>query len=177
MRTIHSPRTRRGAFAVSCALLAVLAAASCPSPTPEQAPAPAARDPEADLDDVIAAHKMLIGAYERGDTETFVGLLEPTSRLVIFHPFLQNRFDGIDAAREGAPAMFQRLEGARWTDVHPALAIEGDVAWLTGQVLVEAPGRDRPFVGRGTEIWVRRDTGWRLVHGHWSTNPEIFASH
>jgi ketosteroid isomerase-like protein len=71
--------------------------------------------------------------------------------------------------------MFERLGNASWTEVHPALFVEGDVAWLTSHVLVESPEVERKFVGRGTEIWIRRDGQWRLVHGHWSEHPAIYA--
>jgi ketosteroid isomerase-like protein len=152
-------------LAAISALLIVLAGCS-PAPAPE--PAAPLRDPGQDLADVVAAHRMLVQAYRAGDTDTFVGLLDPSPQLLVFHPFLQNRFDGIEKVRSAAPAMFARLGQSQWTDVHPSAVVEGDVAWLTGQVLIEPAGRDRPFVGRGTEIWVRRETSTRRSSLHTS---------
>jgi ketosteroid isomerase-like protein len=162
--------------AVILAFAAAVAACSPPPPAPPPAPAQPARDPQQDAGEVIAAHRKLIEAYQQGDAETFVGMLEPSPRLLVFHPLLENRFDGIEEARSAAAAMFAKLGSSQWTDAHPSAMVEGDVAWLTSEVLVEPSGRKQPFVGRGTEIWVRGDAGWRLVHAHWSTNPENSAA-
>lgn len=167
-----SPNRR---ISVVWALVALIAAGSCVAPAPVK-PAESRRDVGQDVAAVVAAHKALVRAYESGDGAAFLGLLDPTPQLVVFHPFLQNRFDGIDTAREEIPKMFARLGPSEWTDVHSAVVVEGDAAWLTGQVLVEPANRERPFIGRGTEIWVRRDDGWRLAHGHWSPNPELYGS-
>jgi ketosteroid isomerase-like protein len=68
--------------------------------------------------------------------------------------------------------MFGGYEEMSWTEVHPALQVRGDVAWLTYNVLAESPDLEHPFIGRGTEIWVRHNDEWRLAHGHWSAQPE-----
>jgi ketosteroid isomerase-like protein len=122
--------------------------------------------------DVFAAHEALVAAFEAGDVDAFVGLLEPSPRLLIYHPRLVHRYTGIDQIRASMPKMFARLHGASWTDAHTEVHVNGDVAWLTSHVLLEAPGLAEPFVGRGTEIWVRSRDGWHLAHAHWSPNPE-----
>ena len=38
------------------------------------------------------------------------------------------------------------------------------------------PGQYQLFVGRGTEVWLHYEDGWRLVHGHWSMNGELAGS-
>ena len=83
-----------------------------------------------------------------------------------------NRFDGIEEVREAMGRMFARLGGAEWSDHHLIALVEGDVAWITAQVAVESPSLDPPLIGRGTEIYVRKPDGWKLVHGHWSAAPE-----
>ena len=125
---------------------------------------------------VISAHRNLIRAFQDGDVETALSLLEPTDSLLIFHPFLENRFDGYEETREGLTRMLARVTDTEWTEVHQALDMEGNVAWLTSQILVKAPGLDPPFVGRGTEIWVRRHGQWRLTHGHWSEHARLAGS-
>jgi ketosteroid isomerase-like protein len=125
---------------------------------------------------VIAAHRNLIRAFQEGDVDAAVGLLEHTESLLIFHPYLENRFDGYEEAREGLTRMMQRFPELEWTEVHQALDMEGNVAWLTSQILVKAPGLEPPFVGRGTEIWVRRHGQWRLAHGHWSEHARLAGS-
>ncbi len=122
---------------------------------------------------VVAAHEALIRAYEAGDVDGFVGLLDPSPGLLIYHPRLVHRYTGIDEVVGSLPRMFGRLRGASWVDAHTAVHVDGDVAWLNSHILIEAPGMMEPFVGRGTEIWLRRGGAWRLAHGHWSPNPEF----
>ena len=159
-------------------VLLALATVACQGPTPTVNdtgdPGPARSEPAAE-EAVIEAHEALVRAYETGDTDAFLSLLWPSADLMIFHPLVEDRFDGIEEARSEVGRMFGRLGGASWIEVHPALFVEGDVAWFTSHVLVEAPGVDHKFVGRGTEVWVRRDGIWLLAHGHWSEHPGIYA--
>jgi len=123
---------------------------------------------------VIAAHRALLDAFRRGDVDAAAALMDPTSQLLVFHPYIENRFDGAEQVREGLARMFAHVRGMEWTDVDPTIRIEGDVAWLSSQVLVQSDQLDAPFVGRGTEVWVRRgDNQWRLAHGHWSEHARI----
>lgn len=142
--------------------------------TPSQAPPDGGqpvRDRAADELAVREAHQALIEAYEEGSIDGFTWLLSSSPEVVIFHPRLKARYAGGDQAKRGLLAMFGRMKGVSWTEVHTSLSLVGDVAWVTSDVLIEAPGLGEPFLGRGTEIWVREDVGWRLVHGHWSPTP------
>lgn len=132
-------------------------------------------DAAADRAAVVDAHQALLKAYEEGDVDGYVDLLDPTAELLIFHPSMRGRFDGVEKVRREMGGMFARFQGADWSDHHPIVLVKGDVAWITAQIQIEAPGLDPPFVGRGTEIWVRRQDGWRLAHGHWSSSPEDWS--
>ena len=127
--------------------------------------APAAADVERE---VIAAHKAMIAAMEAGDVAAMTALMDPSPGLLIFHPFGEDRFSGIREIDEGLSRMFQAVGSVTWTEVHPTIALSGDTAWLTAQVIVKSPSLPEPFVGRGTEIWVHGPEGWRLAHAHWS---------
>lgn len=120
---------------------------------------------------LIAAHRSLIEAFEGGDTEGVIRLLDPSPELLIFHPMLRGRFDSIARIKAELPAMFAAFGKATWTEVHPIVVASGDVGWVTSNVLIEAERLDTAFVGRATEIWVHRDGRWRLIHGHWSSLP------
>ena len=132
-------------------------------------------DTTADRQAVVEAHEALLSAYERGDIEAFVAGLDPTAELLIFHPRIRARFDGVDKVREEMGGMFARLAGAAWSDHHAIVQVKGDVAWITAQTLIESPNLDPPFTGRGTEIYVRRPEGWKLTHGHWSALPDDWS--
>jgi ketosteroid isomerase-like protein len=156
-------------------------AASCAAPDSpgDSAAEPAAQpvaavepqDFDADAQAVIEAHKALVAAYQSGDVEAYVGLLAPEP--LIYHPFVEDRFDDTEEIRRNLGRMFGRFSERAWTDVHPGVEVNGDVAWLTAHVLIKSPELESAFVGRGTEIWLRTPAGWRLAHGHWSEHAEL----
>ena len=165
---------------VICALVVTCLSCQAPSePALDRSAEPSEVSMVARSDEgaVISAHRALIRAFQEGDAEAALGLLEPKESLLIFHPYLENRFDGYEEVREGLTRMMRRLSDLEWTEVHQALDIEGNVAWVTYQILVKAPGLETAFVGRGTEIWVRRHGQWRLAHGHWSEHARLAGSH
>jgi ketosteroid isomerase-like protein len=153
-----------------CCLVALLA--GCGSGAQRGSAEPTPDDDGSDMQAVIDAHRRLVRAYESRSVDDFVGLLDPGSELLIFHPRLESRFNGIDEVRQNLGRMFERQGRATWTEAHPTVSVFGDVAWLTTHVAIEAPGMDAPFIGRGTEVWVRASGAWRLTHAHWSSNPK-----
>ena len=122
---------------------------------------------------VIDAHNSLIDAYQAGDTEALISLLDPSNDLLIFHAMTEARFESIAEVRSGLPRMFAKLKGATWAEAHPKLIMRGNVACMTAHVSIEAPSMAQSFIGRGTEIWVKNGGNWQLVHGHWSDNPAL----
>jgi len=176
MRVTETGSLVRLPIVVVCAL--AMTCLSCQAPSePEVSrsaePSEVSMVARSDEGAVIAAHRSLIRAFQDGDVETVVGLLEPKEGLLIFHPFLENRFDGYEETREGLERMMERVTELEWTEVHQAVRMEGNVAWLTSQILVKTPALEPPFVGRGTEVWVRRHGQWRLAHGHWSEHARL----
>jgi len=127
---------------------------------------------EDDRQAVIDAHEALVRAYEGSDVEAFVAGLDPSPEVLIFHPRMQSRFDSVEKIRLEMGRMFARLGETRWTDVHASVRVEGDAAWLTAQIVIESPNVEPAFVGRATEIYLRREGRWRLTHAHWSADPE-----
>ena len=154
------------------ACLGLIATGCVPADRPAGA-AGEVRDPAVDTQEVLDAHGSLVEAFEKGDTNGFVLMLDKSDDLLIYHARLQDRWVGIDEVQKRLPEMFARLGKVTWLDVHLFISVESDVAWLTSQVLIESSGLEAPFTGRGTEIWVRRGGHWRLRHGHWSENPEF----
>lgn len=164
---------------VICTL--VMACLSCQAPGESEAnrsgePSEVSMVARSDEGAVIAAHRDLIRAFQEGDADAVLELLVPNERLLIFHPFLENRFGGYDETRAGLTRMFERVKDVEWTEVHQTLDMEGNVAWFTSQILVKASGIEPPFVGRGTEIWIRHHGDWRLSHAHWSEHARLAGS-
>jgi hypothetical protein len=161
--------TSRHILACTLALAAVvLLGTGCGGP---QTPTASEGKTGSDQAAVVTAHKQLLAALSAADADGFAGLLDPSPDLLIFHPLLADRFDGVEMVRRNLPAMFTKLGKATWTEVHPLVVFRDGVAWITYYVLVEAANLPRPFAGRGTEIWNRTEEGWRLVHAHWSQTP------
>lgn len=154
--------------------LAVFACAGTESPGEEAAQATQPEGP--DEMGLIAAHKGLIEAMETGDVAALTALLDPSPDLMIFHPFIQNRFNGIGEVDQGLSRMFGELGTVSWTEAHGKIGMEGNVAWITSHVLIKSSALPQPFVGRGTEVWVHGPGGWRLKHAHWSENAELVGS-
>lgn len=167
--------------------LACLGAASCAAPQspPDPAVGPGAgasetvdsQGSEGDAQAVMEAHQALVDAYERGDVDAYVNLLSPSPELLIYHPFVEDRFDDIDEIRQKLGRMFGKISERTWTDAHPSVVVNGDVGWVASHVLIKSPDLDSAFVGRGTEIWIRTPAGWRLVHAHWSEHAELAGAH
>jgi len=156
-----------------------LAAFSCAGPDGSGVQEEAVQVADAEGPDemgLIAAHKAFIAAMESGDVAGLTALLDPSPSLIIFHPFLENRFNGIGEVDQGLSRMFVELGSVSWTEAHGKIDMEGNVGWLTAHVLIKSPALPTPFVGRGTEIWVHGPGGWRLKHAHWSENAELVGS-
>jgi ketosteroid isomerase-like protein len=149
------------------AVLALLVACKAPPPT---APSRTEVSPEVQRA-LIDAHTTLIRAYEEGDVDAFVALLDPSPNLLIFHPMSEDRFTSIAEIRKEMPRMFAKVGRVTWTDAHPIVIQRGDIAWITSNFLLDSPELPYHFVGRGTEIWVHDGTSWRLIHAHWSEQP------
>ena len=114
-----APRRRSVPLLLALALGLVLAACGGYDSAPDEATgaAAAAEGAQGGLDEMglIAAHKSLIRAMEEGNITDLTALMDPTSDLIVFHPFVENRFDGITEVDEGLGRMFEQLGGVSWT--------------------------------------------------------------
>lgn len=165
----------RLALVVWLGVALLLGSLAC-SPGGEDGAVPAEPDPEQVMQDVLAAHEAFVSAYENADVDAMVSLLDAAEPTMVFHPLLENRYDGIEEIRQGLAMMFGTIGDPAWTEAHPKVRVTGDAAWLTYHVIIESQSMENAFVGRGTEIWVRTDDGFRLAHAHWSTHPDVHVN-
>lgn len=150
---------------------ALLVPACTGTPTGEQPPATTTEAKLADPGEVVAAHDALMSALRAGDAGALDALLDRGPGLLLFHPRVEPRFDDAADARAAFARMTGRLGPAEWTEVHSSVRVHGEVGWHTSHLAIESDDLAEPFLGRATEIWVRRPGGWRLVHAHWSESP------
>lgn len=170
---MRMPASRAFRHAVGVCLIAVVVGvflAGCKAP-PAAPPSRLEVQPEVQQA-LIDAHTKLIEAYESGNVEQFVAMLDPSKDLLIFHPLSEDRFESVEEIREKMPHMFARIGNVTWTDAHPVVIQRGDIAWITSNFLLDSPDLDYHFIGRGTEIWVSDGTSWSLIHAHWSKQPD-----
>ncbi len=127
---------------------------------------------EADRQAVRAAHERLMKAYSTMKVEHVTRLLDDSEDLRLFHPRGTLDFESISVVEWGLEQMWSRVGAAEWLDESAnQVVVNGDVAWHTYAMRVQwKKGAD--IKARGTEIWIRRDDGWRLTHAHWSENDE-----
>ncbi len=154
---------------ILAAALALAALPSCAPAPNNEPPASAAPAPATSLEPaLVEAHQALHDALSSRDVEGVVSLLDPSPNLLIFPPLVEERFDSLEDVRSKLPEMFERFGEATWTEVHAEAVRRGDVGWITSNLLIESRSLTSPFIGRGTEIWVKTQGRWRLVHAHWS---------
>ena len=127
-----------------------------------------------DVAAVLEAHDHLMRAYAAVDAPGVSALLDPSADLFIFHPRGNLEFGNFPDASRGLEHMFGRVGPSTWSnESSQRVTVRDDVAWYTYYLEMEWGGSTEPMSARGTEIWVRRASGWRLIHGHWSEDPGI----
>lgn len=152
-------------------LLGLAALPACSgNETEGRAPRSEPRADQAEME-LLKAHDAFVGALRDADVEGAAAFLDPSPELVLFPVDGSARLEGFEQAKQGLKALFRALGPAEWTVVHVSPTVHGGAGWLTYHFAVETGGGAEPLLGRGTEIWVRRADGWKLVHGHWSRDP------
>jgi len=132
--------------------------------------------PSGDEAAVLEAHSHLMRAYAAVDAPAMSALLDPSADLFIFHPRGNLEFGNFPDASRGLEYMFSRLGPSTWSnETSQRVTVRDDVAWYTYYLDMEWGGSTEPMSARGTEIWVKRASGWRLIHGHWSEDPGMSA--
>ncbi|MCP3979733.1 MAG: nuclear transport factor 2 family protein [bacterium] len=170
------------AYAVSVLALLVVATAGCASQEAVQAEEEAPPSDGCTLESaervagVSAAHEAWIAAYQQADVEALGEMLDTDGPLSVFHPFVENRFNGAADVRGGMAQMFARVGRSAWSELKPQVVVEGDVGWVVSDVMLKSPGLEASFVGRGTEIWICRAESWKLAHAHWSEHAHLAGS-
>ncbi len=108
-------------------------------------------------------------------------LARDTPDVTYFDPTTDKRVDGFDALQARfAPISKLTLpwSNPRYDMIEPRVQRYGDTAVLTFNLLSYGtfPGQSENLVARwnATEVYVRTDGTWRIVHSHWSyTQPNL----
>lgn len=107
--------------------------------------------------------------WSKGDPDGFLEISDP--EVVYFDPFLEKRLDGIDALRTLYDSFRGQFRIDHYDIIDPKVRVSGDMAVLTFNFVSHGAGVEQRW--NTTEVYERKDGGWRIVHTHWAfTKPQ-----
>ena len=120
-------------------------------------------------------HEGFLAANNTGDTAFLRKHMAPGADVLTWYNLNQSNYLGVDHICELWDFLRGATEGkeARSAACDERVAVSGDAAWVTYGLRFQA---DFGALGkvdqdaRATEIWQRRDGGWRMVHFHCSNH-------
>jgi ketosteroid isomerase-like protein len=115
-------------------------------------------------EEIVAMERAALDRWGKGDPSGFLEICAPD--VVYFDPFIERRLEGLDALT----ALYESVRGqvafGRYDLLNPHVQEIGDAAVLTFNFLSwTGETADR---WNSTEVYRRTDSGWRIVHTHWS---------
>jgi len=134
-------------------------------------------DPEADAGAVQALVEKEAAAINARDLNQLAEIWSEDPKILLFDVPPPGRFRGWEQVARVFKEFFDRFSDVNLTVAEVEVGVEGDLAFasydwtLTGS-MGEAAVRDR---GQATSIYRREESGWRLVHAHYSPVPAAVA--
>lgn len=136
-------------------------------PSPDPAPTPPSPEPDrsAAARDVLAVNQAFYDAHERRDLEAMRAVWSHGDHVVCIHPGwpILRGWAQVDASWQRILAGPGRNQFIVTNDV---VAVLGDVAWVTLDENIVAPGATGTVAA--TNTFVRTTNGWKLVLHHGS---------
>jgi hypothetical protein len=127
--------------------------------------APAWADSGADpAREVLALERQAMDGWLKGNPDPQLAISDP--QITYFHAVVEKRLEGLPALKE----LYERYRGIPLFDsyeiLNPMVQTAGDVVILTYQ-LAQRNGSATTY-WNATEVYQRKDQGWRIIHTHWS---------
>jgi hypothetical protein len=114
--------------------------------------------------EVLALERQAMDGWLKGDPDPQLAISDP--QITYFHAVVEKRLEGLPALKE----LYERYRGIPLFDsyeiLNPMVQTAGDVAILTYQ-LAQRNGSATTY-WNATEVYQRKDQGWRIIHTHWS---------
>ncbi len=131
-----------------------------------------ANPPEDPTAAIIALEKAMLDRWGTGDTYSFIELAAP--EITYFDPSLDKRLDG----REAFEKLLAPLKGTfripRYEMIDPRVQAYGETAVLSYNMVDYDEKEINASRMNVTEVYVRREGRWALVHSHFSiTHPQV----
>jgi len=128
-----------------------------------------ADDPTAEI---IALEKAMLDRWVTGDTYSLIELAAP--EITYFDPSLEKRLNGREAFERFLAPLKGTFRVPRYEIIDPKVQVYGEAAVLSYNMVDYDEKGINAFRMNVTEVYVRRDGRWGLVHSHFSiTKPRI----
>ena len=134
-------------------------------------------NPEADAGAVEDLVRREVEAINAEDLQALAQIWSETPEILLFDVPPPGRFRGWDQVARVFKGFFDRFSEIRLSVDEVQVGVEGSLAyasydWVLTGMMGEAAVRDR---GQATAIYRREESGWRLVHAHYSPVPAAVA--
>ena len=134
-------------------------------------------DPEADAGAIQALVRKEAAAVNARDLNQLAEIWSEAPEILLFDVPPPGRFRGWEQVARVFNEFFDRFSGISLTVAEVEVGVEGDLAyasydWTLTGTMGEVAVRDR---GQATSIYRREESGWRLVHAHYSPVPAAVA--
>jgi uncharacterized protein (TIGR02246 family) len=134
-------------------------------------------DPEADAGAIQALVEKEAAAINARDLNQLAEIWSEAPEILLFDVPPPGRFRGWEQVARVFKDFFDRFSDISLTVAEVEVGVEGDLAyasydWTLTGMMGESAVRDR---GQATSIYRREESGWRLVHAHFSPVPAAVA--
>ncbi|HET6278104.1 MAG TPA: nuclear transport factor 2 family protein [Candidatus Polarisedimenticolia bacterium] len=134
-------------------------------------------NPEADAGAIQALVAKEAAAINARDLNQLAEIWSEAPEILLFDVPPPGRFRGWEQVARVFKEFFDRFSDINLTVAEVEVGVEGDLAfasydWTLTGTMGETAVRDR---GQATSIYRREESGWRLVHAHYSPVPAAVA--
>ena len=115
--------------------------------------------------EIVALETAALKRWLAGDPSGFLEISDED--VVYFDPFLERRIDGLAALTAYYESLRGKISAARFELVNPKVQLFAEAAVLTFN-FTSWGDSGAAMAWNCTEVYARRDRGWRIVQTHWS---------
>ena len=133
---------------------------------------PASKPADDPTAEIIAMEKAMLDRWGTGDTDGFLELAAP--EITYFDPSLGKRLDGREAFEKLLAPLKGTFRVPKYEMIGPKVQVHGQAAVLSYNMIDYDGTGMNTFRMNVTEVYVRYDGRWMLVHSHFSiTKPQV----
>jgi len=118
--------------------------------------------------EIIELEESHVEAFNAGDLERLLEFFDP--EVVGFSSTRHSRIAGTDAMRKTFEYYLHDAEKMTFSISEPTVQVFAETAIITfyWTVTLHQEGKEQEIKGRGSHVYARRDSQWKIVHEHFS---------